>query len=339
MKPIPMTRLSIISPTIQFLEDIGTPTQQHLTRTNIPLEALEKPETLIPLSMAMGFLDQAARSEGIENLGIAMGKSAKISDLGMLGHLVCQSFTLYDILQRLCHFSRAALSESGDKLWLIENVDHIWFCQQFPHYNSGDIHLDHSVYYSLMLQLDCVRMALGDHWQPAEIYLPTSPYPKLVERAELWDTQIHFNKPFTAIHIPRRLLGTPTAVPKTTAHDSKEDWMITSPASDFIGSLEQTLSTLLLCGYPTIELAAAASGFSVRTLQRKLAQQNLTYSRLMDKIRYQKAVSIMQNPDIPFIEIAYALGFKDPASFSHSFRRWTGSSPRQFRKQQLTTAN
>jgi AraC-like DNA-binding protein len=52
----------------------------------------------------------------------------------------------------------------------------------------------------------------------------------------------------------------------------------------------------------------------------------------MDKVRYQKALPLLQDPDIPLIEIAYSLGFRDPANFSHTFRRWTGLSPRQFRK-------
>ena len=107
-----------------------------------------------------------------------------------------------------------------------------------------------------------------------------------------------------------------------------------APALGFADSLEQILTTLLLSGYPTtVNLAAEMSGVSVRTLQRQLSQHNLSYSRLMDKVRYRLAVSWLNNPDIQLIEIAYALGFTDPANFTHAFRRWTGMTPSQFRKQ------
>src|SRR3546814_84238 len=51
-------------------------------------------------------------------------------------------------------------------------------------------------------------------------------------------------------------------------------------------------------------------------LEQKLmhAKRKLTYSR------------------ISAAEIAYQLGFKDPAYFSRSFRRYTGKSPVEFRR-------
>jgi len=154
MKPIPLIRLSIIMPTIKFLEGIGTPVQRYLSQAHIPIAAIETAETLISLPMAMTFMGAAAAGEGIENIGIAMGQAAKIADVGLLGQLVCQSFTLYDALQQLCHLSQIALSKSGDQLWLIEEADRVWFCQRFPSYRPSDPCLDHSVYYSLALQLD-----------------------------------------------------------------------------------------------------------------------------------------------------------------------------------------
>jgi AraC-like DNA-binding protein len=112
------------------------------------------------------------------------------------------------------------------------------------------------------------------------------------------------------------------------------DCKMAAPVLDFADSLEQILTTLLLSGYPTtVNLAAEISGVSVRTLQRQLSQHDLSYSRLMDKVRYRLAVSWLNNPDIQLIEIAYALGFADPANFTHAFRRWSGMTPSQFRKQ------
>jgi transcriptional regulator GlxA family with amidase domain len=37
--------------------------------------------------------------------------------------------------------------------------------------------------------------------------------------------------------------------------------------------------------------------------------------------------TIMANEDI-----ATAVGFSDPANFRHAFRRWTGKTPREFRR-------
>jgi AraC-like DNA-binding protein len=336
MKPIPLIRLSIIMPTIKFLEGIGTPVQRYLNQAHIPIAAIETAETLISLPMAMTFMGAAAAGEGIENIGIAMGQAAKIADVGLLGQLVCQSFTLYDALQQLCHLSQIALSKSGDQLWLIEEADRVWFCQRFPSYRPSEPCLDHSVYYSLALQLDTVRLAMGRHWHPPEVHLPTRPYRGLETKLGLGNTRLQYHKPFTAICIPRRYLGTPVRpqVSRQTLTDQhkREAWEQTSPALDFVGSLEQTLTTLLQNGYPKIERTAEATDMSVRTLQRTLAKHHLTYSRVIDKVRYEAAIPLLKEPHVRLIEVAYALGFQDSSNFSHAFKRWTGQSPRQFRQ-------
>ena len=58
----------------------------------------------------------------------------------------------------------------------------------------------------------------------------------------------------------------------------------------------------------------------------------------MDKVRYEWAVSLLNNPNISLIEISYTLGFKDPANFSHSFWCWAGLSLSKFRKYSLSEA-
>jgi AraC-like DNA-binding protein len=254
----------------------------------------------------------------------------------MFGALICKSYTLYEALKRTCEISRMAMSESGDKVWLIEEAEQVWFCQSFPFYKPSDVYINHSIFYSLLLQLSVVRRALGDRWQPSELHLPTAPSPALTAAAQLWDTRIHYYKPFTAIQIPRAILATPmpqTSTTRATADQSDlQTWQATAPALDFVGSLEQTVSTLLLERYPSVELMADVIGTSVRTLQRTLSKQGLSYSRLIDKVRYQKAIALMQDSEVPLIEVAYALGYSEPANFSHAFKRWTGVSPRQFRQ-------
>jgi AraC-like DNA-binding protein len=41
---------------------------------------------------------------------------------------------------------------------------------------------------------------------------------------------------------------------------------------------------------------------------------------------------------MPISKIAWLLGFEEPSSFSHAFRRWTGKSPRELRSADLVAA-
>lgn len=336
MKVIPLARNGLILPIIKFFDDIGTPIESHLNKCNIPIAVFENPELYLPLPIILKLLSKVAQSEGIDNLGITVAKKSKIVNTGIFGYLLSLSFNTYDLVKRLCYFIRYTISTNGEQFWLKEGQENIWLCQRFLkplNLYSGFYHAD---YYSLILMLDSLRLALDDLSVIPEIHIVSSSEQSqgLRKQINLPKTRFYFNQPFTAICIPRKILAKSIkrksiAIAKTF---NLEQWKTNAPALDFVESLEQTIKTLLLEKYPTIDITAEATGLSVRSLQRYLSQNNITYSRLMDKVRYEWALSLLNNPDIPLIEIAYTLGFQDPANFSHSFRRWTGVSPSQVRK-------
>lgn len=190
----------------------------------------------------------------------------------------------------------------------------------------------------MILILDSLQLTLGNIALIPEIHIVSSAEKSqdLEKQLNLPNTRFYFNQPFTAICLPRKILAKSIKQSIAIADPcSLKQWQANAPALDFVESLQQTIKVLLLEKYPTINVTAQATGLSVRSLQRYLSQQNLTYSRLMDQVRYEWALSLLNNFDIPLIEIAYTLGFKHPANFTHSFRRWTGVSPSQFRQYSL----
>jgi AraC-like DNA-binding protein len=184
--------------------------------------------------------------------------------------------------------------------------------------------------------LDSLNLTLGNLSLIPEIQIVSSSEQgkRLEEVMNLQKTRLHFNKEFTAICIPRKVLA--QSIKRKSIATAKlfnlEKWKANAPTLDFVNCIEQTVKSLLLDKYPTIEITAKVTGLSVRSLQRYLSQHNLTYSRLMDKVRYELALKMLNDDYIPLVEIAYTLGFSDPANFSHAFRRWAGISPSQFRK-------
>ena len=93
------------------------------------------------------------------------------------------------------------------------------------------------------------------------------------------------------------------------------------------------IDSLLPGGYPVIEEVAALLGFSPRTFQRQLQEEGLNYSELVEHCRCRAACASLEHTREPIREIAANLGYRDPSSFSRAFRRWTGATPRTWRKQ------
>ena len=107
--------------------------------------------------------------------------------------------------------------------------------------------------------------------------------------------------------------------------------MSEKPANELeLEKLLETVSVQLAAGQPTLDSTANKLMLSPRTLQRRLEKLGLTYTQLVDEVRFKNArLSIMQG--IKITQIATELGYADAGSFTRAFERWTGMSPQKYR--------
>jgi AraC-like DNA-binding protein len=71
---------------------------------------------------------------------------------------------------------------------------------------------------------------------------------------------------------------------------------------------------------------------SRRTLQRKLAEAEMTYQRLVDETRRDLALRYIEDPRNSIIDITFLLGFSQQSAFTRAFKRWTGIAPSEYRQ-------
>ena len=72
---------------------------------------------------------------------------------------------------------------------------------------------------------------------------------------------------------------------------------------------------------------------SRRTLQRKLAEADTTYLRLVDDTRRDLALRYIEDASRSITDIAFTLGFSQQSAFTRAFKRWTGVNPTEYRSQ------
>lgn len=82
----------------------------------------------------------------------------------------------------------------------------------------------------------------------------------------------------------------------------------------------------------SIAQAAALADLSVRSLQRRLAVEGLSYSKLVEQARGELAIELIENTHTSVTEIAHELGYSSLPNFSRAFKRWTGKSPSELRR-------
>lgn len=101
-----------------------------------------------------------------------------------------------------------------------------------------------------------------------------------------------------------------------------------SNENEFIESIERILRRDLRT---TISLSSVASQLcmSDRTLRRRLAEYGVSYQTVLDDLRKNRALSLLNNSSLTLDEVAYEVGFSDAHNFRRAFKRWTGHGPRQ----------
>jgi AraC-like DNA-binding protein len=81
----------------------------------------------------------------------------------------------------------------------------------------------------------------------------------------------------------------------------------------------------------SLEGVAGAVHMSPRTLQRRLRDANTTFAALVDDVRRQTALDLLQATSLGVAEIGERVGYAQPRAFARAFKRWTGTTPRRHR--------
>jgi AraC-like DNA-binding protein len=81
-----------------------------------------------------------------------------------------------------------------------------------------------------------------------------------------------------------------------------------------------------------LEIVADSLGVPRWNLQRRLADEGLTYSTLLDSVRRDLAEDYIGQRHIPLSEVALLLGYSELSAFSRAFRKWHDVPPQTYRQ-------
>jgi AraC-like DNA-binding protein len=333
MRPIPLIRAAGALLAANCLRRIGAPAESLWVRSGLPKRAFSEPESLVPLHLVVRFFEESSRVEGVDTLGLLVGEQCDVTSLGVYGTKIAQSPTLYDAIGTGIQLQpgwnsavQFVLVPDGESVRLLRLVR-----GDLPDSPQFDLA-------ALTIMIKLVRSAAGPQWRPSEIYLRGSGKARHVEA--LAESRIVWARRAIGFCFPRVFLSRPLGpgCAQTASKSSLLDetaWWSSSPPVDLAGSVRVLIESVLDTRNVTIAAAADAAAMSVRTLQRRLTESNLSYSSLIDQVRLARAIRLLEEPMVTISGIAFDLGFSDPAHFTRAFKRWSSVSPREYRRQRL----
>lgn len=82
---------------------------------------------------------------------------------------------------------------------------------------------------------------------------------------------------------------------------------------------------------PSMDMVADRLHLNARTLRRHLAQEGMTFIQIREEVRQVLAEQYLTLPKASIEQIAEWLGYAEPASFIHAYKRWHGKTPHAVR--------
>jgi AraC-like DNA-binding protein len=146
---------------------------------------------------------------------------------------------------------------------------------------------------------------------------------------------VEFDAPRQALYFDPTVLDLPLATSNQavakvlTEHGER---LSTHIAGDgLIDRVRAAIADRLRDGAPSLQQIAKELGTSTRTLQRRLLEEKTSHKALTDTVRKELALRMLRTQATQVTEVAFMLGFSDPAAFFRAFRRWTGTTTTAYR--------
>ena len=164
----------------------------------------------------------------------------------------------------------------------------------------------------------------------------TDPVPGLLLYEEQLGCKVTFGASNSIRFHKSALSLKPLAADMFTATKDRNDFVNPDKANAEQGAqlsdvIKSIISKNLESGDIQLKDIAQALGISRRTLQRRLTEEEITLKALKDEVRGNLSKRLLRQSYLKTTEIAYQLGYSDPASFFKSFKAWYGTTPTQYR--------
>ena len=316
----------------RMLERRGIDPAPLYREAGIDTESLDSPRTRYPEHKAILLWKLAAGRVSDPAFGLDIAQLWQPSDFHGLGCAFMASSTLREALNRLIRYNavvydvvRYSLAEHDDRAILSYSARH-------KALDEPAILQDNR----WALVLDACRRIYGADLDPLEVsFWHAAPQSGMDEFRAFFCCPLRFGEPVASMLFPAAVLDRPLPAANRelalTLDQSLGDYLARLQADDIIAQTKSAISTCLPSGDATIRKAAASLHMSPRNLQRRLSAMDTTFRRLVDTVRLELAESYLAANSFTLAEISYLIGFSSQAAFSRAFKRWTGSTPQDFR--------
>lgn len=320
---------------IEFAEERGASREELLAQAGIDPVLLEDLDARIPLTQHAALLRTAKTMCNDPAFALHYGEAVNLAEVSVVGLIGYACETMFDAFVQLQRYSRLMMDFGlgmQPRFALASEPDGLWLEDNRPDPNSTP-ELTETVF----AQMVSGTRRFGDTPFVLAVEVTHAEPGYAHEYERVLGAPVNFGCARNRMRIDenwltRRVEAQPKYAFAILARHADEMLAELDRLDSFAARVEQMLLAKLHTGDVGIATMAVQLGLSRDTLYRRLKREGVTYEGLVAAVRHRMALDYLAGDRVSVSETAYLLGFSDPAAFSRAFRRWTGRSPRDYRR-------
>lgn len=304
------------------------------------LLALPADTLVMPVQTWRSLLQAAARELALPTLGLRVGASFQIGQLGLLGYALQSCATLGDALTHLQHFER-----------LVNDINHLHWESEPGAEPNGSAEAQVVLAWGTErgrpgpLVDECAVATLcaatrqisgRTDLNPTAVDFINPPPADLQPYLDFFGCPVRFDQARTRVCFPAGWLNVPLLKPDPVLADllaAQVDSLLDRlPAeADIVQQTRRALARRLREQGASLDSVAADLCLSPRTLHRRLEAAGMNFRALWEDTRRHLAEEYLRDPRLSLTDVATLLGFSEQSAFTRAFRRWHAQGPKAWR--------
>ncbi|WP_245005057.1 AraC family transcriptional regulator [Paraburkholderia sacchari] len=320
---------------------VGLDPARMLRKVGLNARDLVSPDTPISTDAVRELLENSAAAASVEDFGLQLAMRRRLSNLGPISAVMSEAPTVRDALESLCRYIRlinasllTRIEDHGDAVLIRENI-------LVSDKNSvrQSIEMAVGVLYRSMEEL------LGPNWRPRSVCFEHRPPDGATCHKTFFRSAVEFNSSFNGIVCNAKDLaacrlgggsgGGPGGDSQMALYARRFlDQALSGANESTTHTIRQVIVAMLPNGRCTADQVARHLGVDRRTLQRRLAAEETSFSSLLQTVRCELASRQIRDSDRSLAELADLLGFSSSSAFAFWFRKHFGMTVSNWRAAQ-----
>ena len=319
--------------TLSYLDRRGIDAEPALFGAGLSRGQLSRDDIGLSVASQYRFLELAATEANDQLLGLHVAAEMDMRAIGILFYLTGSARTVFEALDNLARYSRTTnealvVEISRFKDEVILTIRHV---QEFDE--------PHRQFFELVALwfVRTLHRQTNRHFNPVRVTFMHARNSDLKEVHRLLCCPVDFAQAVDTWVLPQSVMDLP--IVSADSHllqilAAHADHLLAERHS--VSGLQSMVVNQLVDLLPSGESRAAAVaqrlGLSTRSFTRHLAEEGTTFGEILERLRQRLASRYLADHRLSLQQIAWSLGYSEPGAFTHAYKRWTGTTPRQARK-------